>query len=122
MIETVFSPDFFAQLRRFRPACWGSAAAESQLAVVDREAQELAVAAIFARIGESVIWLGGENEPLGAEREKLGQWLKLFGREDVPVHIHTLPFEDPYINTAPDPRAHRGQAAAAGRPARRARR
>ncbi len=70
---------------------------------MDGELQELAVAGIFARTGENLVWLGGENESFVARREKLASWLKLFGLENVPLHIHTLPFEDPYINTAPDP-------------------
>jgi transcription-repair coupling factor (superfamily II helicase) len=95
MLETVFSPDFFKLLRSRKDRI--------EIAGVDSEAQELAVAGIFACSKESLIWLGGENEPLAARQEKLGQWLKLFALENIPVHIHTLPFEDPYINAAPDP-------------------
>ena len=96
MTQTVFSPAFWEKL--------ASRGRRIVTAAVDREAQELAVAAIFTRSAESVVWLSGENEALGEKREKVRQWLKLFGCEDVPVHIHTLPFEDPYINTAADPR------------------
>jgi len=89
------------------PAFWEKLAGRGrriQIASVAREARELAVAGIFSRFNDSVIWLGGENEPLGEKREKIRQWLKLFGREDVPVHFHALPFEDPYINTRADTR------------------
>ena len=71
---------------------------------MDREARELAVAAIYARYGESVVWLIGENEPLEEKKEKLGQWLKLLGIDEAPVHAHLLPFEDPYINAVADGR------------------
>jgi transcription-repair coupling factor (superfamily II helicase) len=87
MLETVFSPDFFTALHgRER---------RIEIASVDAEAQELAVAGI--------IWLGGENESFAARKEKIGQWLKFFSLENVPVHIYTLPFEDPYINASPSP-------------------
>ena len=75
---------------------------------MDREAQRAGRGRAFSRAAaESIVWLGGENESFGDEKEKLGQWLKFFGLEDVPVHVHTLPFEDPYINAAPDPAASR---------------
>ncbi|MCU0237337.1 MAG: DEAD/DEAH box helicase [Acidobacteria bacterium] len=96
MSQTVFSPAFWEKLDSRRRRV--------EVAAVDREARELAVAAVFARFGESVIWLVGENEPLEERSEKLGQWLKLLGRDDAPVHSHLLPFEDPYINTAADAR------------------
>ena len=96
MTQTVLSPGFWEKLDSRRRRV--------EIAAVDREARELAVAAIFARGEASVIWLGGENEPLDEKREKLGQWLKLLGLDDVPVHSHLLPFEDPYINTASDGR------------------
>jgi len=95
MIETVFSPEFFAELRNRKH--------HIEIASVDSAAQELAVAAIFAQGKESLIWLGGENESFMARKDKISQWLKLFALENVPVHIYTLPFEDPYINAAPDP-------------------
>ncbi|MCX6556997.1 MAG: helicase-related protein [Candidatus Aminicenantes bacterium] len=95
MLETVFSPDFFNALHGRQNRI--------EIASVDADVQELAVAAIFACGAESLVWLGGENESFAARVEKLGQWLKFFGRESVPVHTYTLPFEDPYINTAPDP-------------------
>ncbi|MCU0276532.1 MAG: DEAD/DEAH box helicase, partial [Acidobacteria bacterium] len=96
MMQEVFSPAFWEKLdlRRRRVVA----------AVVDREAQDLAVAALFARSAASVIWLVGENEPLGDRMEKLAGWLKFLGSGVVPVHAHVLPFEDPYINTAADPR------------------
>jgi transcription-repair coupling factor (superfamily II helicase) len=115
MLETVFSPDFFALLRggalpqgdgRRRPAPQGDGRgrpARIEITAPDPDVQELAAAAIFACGTESIVWLGGENEPVAARAEKLGQWLKFFGRDGVPVHDYTLPFEDPYINTAPDP-------------------
>jgi len=94
MTQTVFSPAFWDTIgRRERRV---------EIASVDREVRELAVAGIFSHCGDSVIWLNGENEPLAEKKEKIRQWLKFFGREDVPVHIHTLPFEDPYINTGAD--------------------
>jgi transcription-repair coupling factor (superfamily II helicase) len=93
MLETVFSSDFFAALRG-RKSC-------IEITSVDAEAQELAVAAIFAHDKENIIWLGGENEPFAARKEKVEQWLKFFALENVPVHIYTLPFEDPYINASP---------------------
>ena len=96
MIETVFSPDFFAALRGREDRI--------EIASVDAEAQELAVAGIFAHGKESIIWLGGENESFAARKEKIDQWLKFFALENVPVHIYTLPFEDPYINASPSPR------------------
>jgi len=89
------------------PAFWEKIAGRGRripVALVEREAQELAVAAIFARNAESLVWLAGENEPLGEKKEKLRQWLKFFGVEDAPLHVHLLPFEDPYINTAADTR------------------
>ncbi len=89
------------------PAFWETIAGRGRripVALVEREAQELAVAAIFARSGESVVWLAGENEALAEKKEKLRQWLKFFGVEEAPVHVHLLPFEDPYINTAADTR------------------
>jgi len=116
MIETVFSPDFFAALDGYvrplvgldgyvRPLVGLRGRNDRiDIASVDAEAQELAVAAIFAHGKESIIWLGGENEPLAARKEKIGQWLKFFTLENVPVHIYTLPFEDPYINASPNPR------------------
>ena len=112
MTQEVFSPAFWEKIRRPRPA-------HPRVAAVDREAQELAVAAIFARSGESVVWLGGENEALGGKKGKAPPVAEVLRREEAPVHVHLLPFEDPYINTAADTRAHRGQAAAAGRPRRR---
>lgn len=96
MVDTFFSPAFWEKVDSRRRCV--------EIAAVDREARELAVAAIFVRCGESVIWLGGENEPLDEKREKLGQWLKLLGLDDVPVHSHLLPFEDPYINNGADAR------------------
>ncbi len=96
MTQTVLSPAFWEKLDSRRRRV--------EVASVDREARELAVAAIFAKLGQSVIWLVGENEPLDEKTEKLGQWLKLLGHDDVPVHSHLLPFEDPYINTASDAR------------------
>lgn len=96
MTQTVFSPAFWEKFsgrsRRIR------------IASVDREARELAVAGIFSHCGDSLIWLGGENEAQEEKREKIRQWLKFFGREDAPVHVHTLPFEDPYINNGADTR------------------
>jgi transcription-repair coupling factor (superfamily II helicase) len=94
MVETVFSPALRDRLARMRRRV--------EPLVVDREAQELAVAGIFAALAESVVWLVGENEPLIEKQEKLGQWLKLFGRDQAPLHVHLLPFEDPYINAAAD--------------------
>jgi transcription-repair coupling factor (superfamily II helicase) len=96
MLETVFSPDFFKNLHSHKD--------HIEIASVDSAAQELAVAGIFAHGKESIIWLGGENEPFAARKEKIGQWLKFFALENIPVHIYTLPFEDPYINTGPSPR------------------
>jgi len=96
MTQTVFSPAFWEQISNRRRRI--------ETAAVDRQARELAVAAIFSHFGESVVWLIGENEALGEKREKIRQWLKFFGCEDAPVHVHTLPFEDPYINTGADPR------------------
>jgi len=95
MLETVFSPDFFAALRNRQHGV--------EVAAVDGALMELAVAGIFARFGESIIWLGGENESFAARKEKVEQWLKFFAVENVAVHIYTLPFEDPYINASPDP-------------------
>ena len=84
MTQTVFSPAFWEKFsgrsRRLR------------IAAVDREAQELAVAGVFSNFGDSLVWLGGENEAQEEKREKIRQWLKFFGREDVPVHIHALPY------------------------------
>jgi len=97
MVETVFSPGFWEKI--------ASPGRRVAVAAVDREAQELAAAAVFCRSGGSLIWLVGENEPLAEKMEKLGQWLKFLGREDAPVHAHLLPFEDPYINTTADTRA-----------------
>ncbi|HUU05132.1 MAG TPA: DEAD/DEAH box helicase [Patescibacteria group bacterium] len=94
MTQTVFSPAFWDRLAGRRRRI--------EIASVDRGAHELAVAAIFSRCGESVIWLNGENEPLAEKKKKIGQWLKLCGREDTALHIHTLPFEDPYINKGAD--------------------
>ena len=93
-METVFSPQFWETLAR--------PGRRIEVASVDREAQELAVAGIFVQLGESVVWLCGENEPLEEKKGKLRQWLKLFGREEAPLHVHVLPFEDPYINAAAD--------------------
>jgi transcription-repair coupling factor (superfamily II helicase) len=95
MLETVFSPDFFVALR--------GRAKRLAIASVDSSLHELAVAGIFAHSRESIVWLGGENESFAGRRDKLEQWLKFFALEDVPLHVHTLPFEDPYINAAPDP-------------------
>ncbi len=95
MLETVFSPDFFAAL--------GRPGKRMEIATVDSLAPELAAAGIFARFRESIVWLGGENESFAARKEKVEQWLKLFALEDIPVHIYRLPFEDPYINASPDP-------------------
>jgi transcription-repair coupling factor (superfamily II helicase) len=105
MLETVFSPDFFDQLRSRKPHKGTDVAVQGriEIASVDPAAQELAVAAIFAHGEESIIWLGGENESFADRKEKIGQWLKLFALENVPVHVYTLPFEDPYINAVPDP-------------------
>src|SRR4030066_56356 len=77
MTQTVFSPAFWDKLdgRRRR----------IEIAAVDRGAHELAVGAIFSHCGESVIWLNGENEPLAEKKEKIGQWLKLLGRENTAV-------------------------------------
>jgi transcription-repair coupling factor (superfamily II helicase) len=89
------------------PAFWETIAGPGQritVAGIEREVQELAVAAVFSRATGSVVWLAGENEPLGEKKEKLRQWLKFFGAEGAPVHVHVLPFEDPYINTAADTR------------------
>jgi transcription-repair coupling factor (superfamily II helicase) len=96
MTQTVLSPAFWEKI--------AGRGKRIPVAAVEREAQELAVAAIFARSGESVVWLAGENEALGEKREKLRQWLKFFGAEEAPIHVHLLPFEDPYINTAADTR------------------
>jgi transcription-repair coupling factor (superfamily II helicase) len=96
MTQTVFSPAFWEK--------FAGRAKRITIASVDREAQELAVAGIFSHFGENIIWLNGENEALAEKREKIRHWLKFFGSEDVPVHIHTLPFEDPYINTRADTR------------------
>jgi transcription-repair coupling factor (superfamily II helicase) len=96
MTQTVLSPAFWEKLDSRRRRI--------EVAVVDREARELAVAAIYARGTESVVWLVGENEPLEEKREKLGQWLKLLGIDEAPVHSHLLPFEDPYINAVADGR------------------
>ncbi len=96
MVETVFSPAFWEKLTRTR----GRIAAVT----VERDVRELAVAGIFSRFGGSVVWLVGENEPLEEKSEKIRQWLKLFGCEDTPVHVHLLPFEDPYINIVTDVR------------------
>ena len=105
MLETVFSPDFFAALAATQPHKGTNVAVQRriEIASVDSAAQELAVAGIFAHGKESIIWLGGENEPFAARKEKIGQWLKFFALENVPVHIYTLPFEDPYINASPNP-------------------
>ncbi len=92
----VFSDDFWGKIDSPRERV--------EVADVDRGARELAVAAVFARSAGSVVWLTGENEPPGEKREKLGQWLKLLGPEEAPVHCHLLPYEDPYINAEPDPR------------------
>ncbi len=96
MTQTVLSPAFWEKLDSRRR--------HVEVASIDRGAQELAVAAVFAQLGESVVWLAGENEPLEEKKEKLGQWLKLLGIDEAPVHAHLLPFEDPYINAAADPR------------------
>ncbi|MFH2107780.1 MAG: DEAD/DEAH box helicase [Chrysiogenia bacterium] len=96
MTQTVFSPAFWDKL--------GGRRRRIEIAAVDRGAHELAVAAIFSHDGESVIWLNGENEPLAEKKAKIGQWLKFLGCENTAVHIHTLPFEDPYINRNADVR------------------
>ena len=96
MAPVIFSDEFWKKIDSPRKRV--------EIATVDREARELAVAAVFARRGESVIWIVGENEPLDERREKLGQWLKLLGRPEALVHAHLLPWEDPYINSEPDPR------------------
>jgi len=96
MTQTIFSPVFWEKI--------SGRARRIRIASVDREAQELAVAGIFSHFGDSLVWLGGENEAQEEKREKIRQWLKFFGREDVPVHIHALPYEDPYINTLADTR------------------
>jgi transcription-repair coupling factor (superfamily II helicase) len=105
MIETVFNPDFFAALDGFVRPLVGLHGRNNriEIASVDPAVQELAVAGIFAHNKESIIWLGGENEPFAARKEKIVQWLKFFALENVPVHIYTLPFEDPYINASPSP-------------------
>jgi transcription-repair coupling factor (superfamily II helicase) len=105
MIDTVFSPAFFATLDGYVRPLVGLRSRKQciEIASVDSAAQELAVAGIFAHGKESVVWLGGENESFAARKEKLGQWLKFFALENVPVHIYTLPFEDPYINASPSP-------------------
>ncbi len=96
MTQTVLSPAFWEKLESRRRRI--------EVASVDREARELAVAAVYAHFNESVVWLVGENEPLAEKKEKLTQWLKLLGSEEAPVHSHLLPFEDPYINAVADPR------------------
>ncbi len=96
MTQTVFSPAFWEKLDSRRRRI--------EVASVDREAHELAVASVFGHFSESVVWLVGENEPLAEKKEKLAQWLKLLGAEGAPVHAHLLPFEDPYINSVADPR------------------
>ncbi len=95
MVKTVFSPGFWDRLAR---------PGRRVAVAVDRETQEFAVAAIFSRLPASLIWLVGENESSGEKVEKLEGWLKFFGCQDATVHAHLLPFEDPYINTAPDSR------------------
>jgi transcription-repair coupling factor (superfamily II helicase) len=96
MAQTILSPAFWETL--------AGPGRRITVAGIEREVQELAVAAVFSRSAESIVWLAGENEPLGEKREKLRQWLKFFGDENAPVHDHLLPFEDPYINIAADPR------------------
>ncbi len=96
MVETLFSPVFWQKLDSRRRRI--------EVASIDREARELAVAAVFVHFNESVVWLVGENEPLEEKKEKLAQWLKLLGNEGAPIHSHLLPFEDPYINAVADPR------------------
>ena len=105
MLETVFSPDFFAALdgRTLPQGDGRNRPARIEIDSLDPDVQELAVAAIFACSAENIVWLGGENESFAARGQKLGQWLKFFGRESVFVHTYTLPFEDPYIGVAPDP-------------------
>ncbi len=95
MLNTVFSPDFFAVPRDHQ--------GRVSVATVDGAALELAVAGMFARCGESIIFLGGENESFTARKEKIEGWLEFFAVKNAVVHIHTLPFEDPYINASPDP-------------------
>ncbi|MBN2345785.1 MAG: DEAD/DEAH box helicase [Candidatus Aminicenantes bacterium] len=96
MTETVLGPAFWKKIDSRRPI---------DAVAVERGAAEMVVAAVFARFQESVVWLAGENEPSEEKREKLAQWLKFFSCAEAPVHLHLLPCEDPYINTAADVRA-----------------
>jgi transcription-repair coupling factor (superfamily II helicase) len=95
MLETVFSPGFFDALRG-RPG-------RTTIASCDGPLLEMAVAGILARFGENLVWLGGENESFALRKEKLERWLEFFAVKNAAVHIHTLPFADPYINSSPDP-------------------
>ncbi|MCP4148667.1 MAG: hypothetical protein GY757_13050, partial [bacterium] len=48
----------------------------------------------------NLIWLTGENEKTSILKSDLEAWSRFLGDKETEVHLHTLPWEDPYINNS----------------------
>ncbi len=48
--------------------------------------------------GRNLLWLTGENENTDILENDLEAWLRFFGDTETQVHLHCLPWEDPYID------------------------
>lgn len=95
MIERCFSPEFRRLLRRML---------SGDLINIEPSLHDLLVAGVAALSREPVVWLVGERENPLEKGARLSQWLHLLGEESR-IHFHLLPFEDPYINNTPGPKA-----------------
>ena len=67
------------------------------------ELAPLYAAGIKNTSGRNLIWITGENENTGILKNDLEAWNKFFGDRDTEVHLHCLPWEDPYINNSISP-------------------
>ncbi len=67
---------------------------------VSRELSPLYVSYIKKYLGQSILWLVGENENIQKLKGDLQLWHRFFELDEPVIHVHKLPWEDPYINNS----------------------
>lgn len=70
---------------------------------VPAELTPLYAAGIKTSSRKNLIWLTGENENVDTLKNDLESWLAFLENSDTSVHLHLLPWEDPYVNNTISP-------------------
>jgi transcription-repair coupling factor (superfamily II helicase) len=65
---------------------------------ISPELAPLYAAGIKSVSGRDLVWITGENENTAILKNDLDAWNKFLGDRETEVHLHCLPWEDPYIN------------------------